>query len=173
MNQRLRIVTELPLAELWNDTGPVEALQLAGVGEDGVRTQLRLGAQGVVASIGKPLRWLRGAELFEWWKSEAHPRLAAPEVDSFRLENFPNSGRKCAPAATGARCAISPDETVGIRRRSRSRPPIDTASGRRAPQSPTSRGGRARQPGRTLVTRLRPGVGGLLDRATARANLSP
>jgi hypothetical protein len=97
MGPRLPIVTKLPLAELWNDNGPLEAMQLAGVGEDGVRTQLRLGAHGVVASVGKPLRWLRGAEFAEWWKSEARPRLVAPEVDSFRLEDFP--GERCWSAS--------------------------------------------------------------------------
>jgi hypothetical protein len=75
----LRIVTRLPLTELWNAEGPVAAVELGALSEEEVRAKLRLGAVGVVASGGKPLRWLRGAELFEWWKVEARPRLVEPE----------------------------------------------------------------------------------------------
>jgi hypothetical protein len=93
VDPRLRTVTTLPVTELWNDSGPLEAMQLAELGEDGVRTHLRLGAQGVLASIGKPLRWLRDAEFFEWWKSEGRPRLVAPKVNAVRLDDFP--GGRC------------------------------------------------------------------------------
>ena len=108
----------MPLAELWDDSGPLEATQLGELGEDDVRAQLRLGAHGALASIGEPLRWMRGTEFFDWWKSEARPRLVAPghvrhydvpwpdqprrgredaQADGFRLEDFP--GERCWSAS--------------------------------------------------------------------------
>src|SRR5690349_13032329 len=80
----------MPLAELWNEQGPVRAVRRGDLGEDGVRAQLRLGTEAVLASMAQPLRWLRGAELFEWWKSEARPRLVSPEEAAYRLEDFPD-----------------------------------------------------------------------------------
>jgi hypothetical protein len=89
-------------------------VELGALSEEEVRAKLRLGAVGVVASGGKPLRWLRGAELFEWWKVEARPRLVEPErtrrydvplpgqrrgaswrtpAVGYRLEDFP--GERC------------------------------------------------------------------------------
>jgi hypothetical protein len=57
---------------------------------DGVRALLRAGALGVIASVGKRLRWLSGAELFDWWKEEARPRLVDPGSQASRLESFPD-----------------------------------------------------------------------------------
>lgn len=90
MDPHLRQVTRLPLSELWNDGGPVDADRLRNVGEDEIRQLLRLGAVGVIANLGDQLGWLGGVEFFEWWKVEARPRLVSPAVDSFHLEDFPD-----------------------------------------------------------------------------------
>ncbi len=89
----MRIVTRLPLTELWDAAGPVEAVRIRDLGEDDVRERLRLRTSGVVATISEPLRWLRDDELFAWWKSEARPRLLPADVERFRLEDFP--GDRC------------------------------------------------------------------------------
>jgi len=71
---------EMPLTELWNDSGPVAGEPVRYLGVADIRALLRQGTEGVVAT--KRLQWLRGIELFEWWKAEARPRLVPPEADS-------------------------------------------------------------------------------------------
>jgi hypothetical protein len=83
-------VTKLPLDELWNDEGQVGATRGRDLAADDVRTRLREGARGVVATIGAPLRWSHGVELFDWWKSEAKPRLIDPEGEAWRREDLPD-----------------------------------------------------------------------------------
>jgi hypothetical protein len=97
VDPRLRQVTRLTLSELWNDNGPVQAERVREVGVGDIRELLRLGASGVVANLGDRLRWLRGVELFEWWTDEARPRLVAPGVEKFRLEDSP--GDRCWTAS--------------------------------------------------------------------------
>lgn len=63
MDSHLRRVTTLPLRELWNDGGTVDAERLHDVEEDEIRQLLRLGAPGVIAS---------------------------PALGSVRLEDFPD-----------------------------------------------------------------------------------
>jgi hypothetical protein len=86
----LRVVTRLPLEELWNDEGPVAAARGRDLAADDVRTRLREDAHGVIATIGAPLRWLHGVEFFDWWKSEAKPRLIDPEWERWRLADLPD-----------------------------------------------------------------------------------
>ncbi len=88
MDPRLRIVTGLPLAELWNEAGPVPATRGPELDAPQVSTCLREGATGVVARIGEPLLWVRGVELFDWWKAEAKPRLTP--AGGYRYEDVPN-----------------------------------------------------------------------------------
>jgi len=84
-----RIVTKLPLAELWSDTGPVAARRVRCLTAQDIRDFLRAGpVRFVIANIGEPLRWVPTAECFQFWKVEVRPRLA--EADHIRLEDFPD-----------------------------------------------------------------------------------
>ena len=80
----------LPLGELWNSSGGVDGWRGSNLSDEQVRAHLRESDLGVVASIGEPLRWLRSTELFDWWKSEARPRLVDPALNGWRLEDFPD-----------------------------------------------------------------------------------
>jgi hypothetical protein len=88
VDPKRRVVTRLPLEELWNDDGVIAARRARDL--DAVRNALRLGTEAAVANVGDPLRWLRGRELFDWWKAEAAPRLLDPEVAAWRLEQLPD-----------------------------------------------------------------------------------
>ena len=76
VNPAQRVVTQLPLVELWDDRGPIAARR-----EQSLTTQqLRVLIQGppvrfVVADAGLPLRWIPEAERFVFWKAEVRPRL--------------------------------------------------------------------------------------------------
>jgi hypothetical protein len=78
------------LTTLWNENGEVDAARGSDLTVKDVVVRLREGSAGVVASIGQGLSWLRGNDLFSWWKTEAKPRLLDPEHESWRLEDLPD-----------------------------------------------------------------------------------
>ena len=100
VDPKLRIVTRLPLDELWGDDGPLEASRGAALDAGQVIGYLREGADGVMASIGAPLRWMRGARLYDWWKREAKPRLLDPAAQAWRLDELPDERGWLATAWT-------------------------------------------------------------------------
>lgn len=83
-----RVVTRLPLAELWDDAGPVAAAPARDLTADGIHELLRAGpVRFVVADVGRPLRWVPAAECFRFWKGEVQPRVTDP--GGAFLEDFP------------------------------------------------------------------------------------
>lgn len=83
-----RIVTQLPLAELWNEMGPIASKLVRELYAEDIRELLRAGpVQFVVANVGDPLRWVPVAECFQFWKSELQGRVADPAGAS--LEEYP------------------------------------------------------------------------------------
>ena len=91
MDTRQKIVTQIPLSELWNSGGPLDAFRVEGVGEAAIVRLLRDGSSFVVADVGLPLRWISEDDRFAFWKTEVRCRLAAPDADDFRLDDYPGS----------------------------------------------------------------------------------
>lgn len=91
MDAAQRIVTNLPLAELWTDKGPLHAQRAERVGEAEIVQLLQDGATFVVADVGKPLRWIPSADRFAFWKTELKCRLVASDVDRIELAAYPGS----------------------------------------------------------------------------------
>jgi hypothetical protein len=74
-----RVVTRLPLNELWDDNGPLIAKRRRDLTHDDISDLLRAGpVRFVVANIPDPLRWVPSAECFQFWKSEAKARVGNP-----------------------------------------------------------------------------------------------
>jgi hypothetical protein len=74
-----RVVTRLPLADLWDDAGSVRAAAVRDLTADDIRGLLRDGpVRFVVADLGAPLRWVSAAECFPFWKAEVRSRVANP-----------------------------------------------------------------------------------------------
>ncbi len=86
-----RVVTRLPLSELFDKAGPVSARRLHQLDERGVRDRLRdPSTRFVVARGSEPLVWLNsGEETFGFWKTEVRPRLWPPEQFGVFLEELP------------------------------------------------------------------------------------
>src|ERR1700722_2540644 len=84
-----RIITELPLRELWDDSGPVPAAWVRDLSVLQLREMLARGpVRFVVADVGTKPRWFPEAACFDFWKSEVQPHLA--ELDHrIHLEQFP------------------------------------------------------------------------------------
>jgi hypothetical protein len=86
-----RVVTCLPLTELWKSEGPLDVRPGERVGVTEVEQLLRDGASLVVADVGKPLRWIPAADRFSFWKTEVRSRLIARDTDRFSLDDYPDS----------------------------------------------------------------------------------
>ncbi|HKX32497.1 MAG TPA: hypothetical protein VJ302_32725 [Blastocatellia bacterium] len=88
MNPRDRVVTRLPLEQLWTDDGELSATRGRRLDREAIRELLRRGlVQFVVADIGEPLRWIPPPECFTFWKTAVAAHLA--EMESFNLDDFP------------------------------------------------------------------------------------
>jgi len=79
----------LPLEELWNETGNLNAQRVVtGLNAADVTEMIKAGATFVVADVGLPPRWIDPAHRFEFWKTEVKPRLAESDEPVF-LDRFP------------------------------------------------------------------------------------
>jgi hypothetical protein len=58
MDTAQKIVTQIPLTELWNADGPLDARRAKNLGEADIKRLLRDGPSFVVAETGLPLRWI-------------------------------------------------------------------------------------------------------------------
>ena len=84
MDPKERIVTSLPLRELWDANGLVEADFRDHLTFTQVRDLLPSGGVTfVVVEIGKPIRWVPMRETFSFWSTDVRVRVADPS--GFRL----------------------------------------------------------------------------------------
>lgn len=78
MDAKLRIVTHLPLRELWRDDGFSTTARGKSLTHDEVRVFLKSGpVQFVVVDVGIAPRWIRPSECFDFWKKEVKRHLAS------------------------------------------------------------------------------------------------
>ena len=96
-----RIVTCLPLAELWNSEGLLDVRPDERVGAAEIELLLGGDASFVVADVGKPLRWISVVDR-SFWKTEVKSRLVARDADRFSLDDYPDSYCYVATTWTGA-----------------------------------------------------------------------
>ena len=90
MNPELRIVTKIPLSEIWDETGLLLASRVRYLDLSDLKELLKQSSvYFVVADCGLPLRWIPKAETFTFWK-EIRDRVAAPNTPIF-LEHFPGN----------------------------------------------------------------------------------
>jgi hypothetical protein len=90
MNPAKRIVTHLPLLELWTERGPLEAVRERNLGRDDVKSLLQSGAvQFVVADVGKPLRWIPEIERLVFWKADARNHIVEEPENPVDIYAYP------------------------------------------------------------------------------------
>lgn len=83
-----RVVVSLPLAEIWDSTGPIAATRGRQLSTDDIAQLLRAGpVQFVVADAG-PLRWIPTDAACDFWKRDVKRHVLAPG-HSAALEEFP------------------------------------------------------------------------------------
>ena len=89
MNGAEKVVTRLPLEQLWNESGDLNAQRVViGLSAADVAELIKTGATFVVADVGLPLRWIDPVHRFEFWKTDVKPRLAGSDEPAF-LDRFP------------------------------------------------------------------------------------
>ena len=90
MKSEMRIVSQMPLREIWDEHGIVSENTICKLNSSDVTDLLRSGrVRFVVADIGQPLQWLPSEECYEFWKFEAATHIAEPEAKNY-LENGGN-----------------------------------------------------------------------------------
>jgi len=90
MNPELRIVSQMPLQELWNDHGVVRADMVREVSSSDIIELLRENrVRFVIAEIGRRLQWVSPTACYDFWKSEAKMHIAEPNIKLY-LEDFPD-----------------------------------------------------------------------------------
>ena len=91
MRHNTRVVTELPIKELWCDDGPLAGVRTRDLSEGQIRELLRRGAvQFIVADVGSRLEWVAEASNFAFWKDRVFGRVADPETPA-SLDDFPGA----------------------------------------------------------------------------------
>lgn len=84
-----RIVTQLPLRELWDSAGNVPAQRVRDLGRAQIRALLRAGpVRFVVADVGSTLGWISATLAHSFWKSQVQRHLAEPD-QTVDLARFP------------------------------------------------------------------------------------
>jgi hypothetical protein len=96
MDPAKRIVTQLPLPEMWDARGPLPATRQRALAADEVAAFLVVNpllpsARFVIADVGQPLHWLDLEAMLVFWREIARTRIVAPAEQGFRLEEFPGA----------------------------------------------------------------------------------
>ncbi len=87
METKLKIVTRLPLAGLWRDSGPVNATRVRDLSSSDVRNLLVMGAvQFVVVDVGLKPRWIDLQDCYRFWMDEVHSHFAEPTSDKTAVQ---------------------------------------------------------------------------------------
>ena len=89
MDPSLRVVTRLPLQELWDNSGTLPYHRTRNLSYDDILMLLRGGElRFVTANVGDPLQWHLPGNCYHLWKTELQSRLrdAGQHVS---LDTFP------------------------------------------------------------------------------------
>jgi len=89
MDQKLKIVSKLPLDEIWSGSRLISTIKLRDVGSKEIVDLLRAGdVRFIVADLGLPFEFIPNNETYDFWKTELRPHLADPE-EQLSLDSFP------------------------------------------------------------------------------------
>jgi hypothetical protein len=88
MDSDKKIVTHIPITNLWTDDGNISVKRERYLTEDDIQNSLKkYPVAFVVANIGEKLEWISGDKSFDFWKSEIKPHLA-DNITHINLDNY-------------------------------------------------------------------------------------
>jgi hypothetical protein len=90
MQNNQKIVTTLPLPNLWTDVADLQSVRIQYLNKEQVSAMLKNGPVAfVVANVGEKPRWIEPDQCYTFWKTEVNPHLASYS-DRIHLEDFPD-----------------------------------------------------------------------------------
>lgn len=85
-----KLVTELPLKEMWSVDGPIQATREKYITKDELNDLLIISpVEFVIANIGEDLKWVPVRKCYEIWNAILKDNVAQ-DIDSLDLDSFPN-----------------------------------------------------------------------------------
>jgi hypothetical protein len=80
MNWSQKIISQLPLKELWDDNGVLDSQKLRDLSATDIRQLLSTGTvRFVIANIGAKPEWIPENRCYQFWKDRVLPHLADSE----------------------------------------------------------------------------------------------
>jgi hypothetical protein len=84
-----KIVTEIPLTQLWTPQRVLEAERVAYLTRQDIKQLLKVqSVTFVVANVGEPLRWINPADCYSFWQNEVESHIA-DNVEHIDVDSFP------------------------------------------------------------------------------------
>src|SRR5690348_15644708 len=85
-----KIVINIPLQNIWNSQGELNARRSSYLSEEKISEMLKCGLiDFVVADVGSSLKWVNQSECYSFWKCEVQDHLAE-NVEKINIDAFPN-----------------------------------------------------------------------------------
>ncbi len=89
MDAAVRLVTQLPLEQIWRE-GSITGPRLRTLDAEEIVQLLRAGiVEFVVAGVGRMLRWVSATDAYSFWKTEIKPQLATNDL-GIQPDQFPD-----------------------------------------------------------------------------------
>ncbi len=86
-----KIVTQLPLINLWKDKENIFAHREKYLSADDIKEVIKMyPVEFVVANAGEKLKWISYDKSFDFWKTELKPHLANI-INKIDLDSFPDN----------------------------------------------------------------------------------
>jgi hypothetical protein len=90
MEPSKRAVIEIPMKEIWDQEGVIEATRDRYLSADDLKNMLKkFPVEFVIANAGDRLKSIPVYKCYEFWKSEVKSHLVSCPDEPFRLEDFP------------------------------------------------------------------------------------
>jgi hypothetical protein len=91
MDNNKKIVTQLPLTNLWTDKKNIFAKREKYLTASDIQETLKkYPVEFVVAIIGEKLNWISYDKSFDFWKTELKPHLA-DDINNINLDSYLNN----------------------------------------------------------------------------------
>ena len=101
MDNDKKIVTQIPMTNLWTDNENVFAKRERYLTADDIQKTLKkYPVEFVVANIGDKLKWISYDKSFDFWKAEIKPHLV-DDINNINLDNYLDNYAYVASEWTG------------------------------------------------------------------------
>jgi hypothetical protein len=88
MDNDKKIVTQIPMTNLWKDNENIFAKREKYLTAEDIQEKLKkYPVEFVVANVGEKLKWISYDKSFDFWKAELKPHLAG-NINNINLNSF-------------------------------------------------------------------------------------